>query len=119
MNISSLANSSAAVFATAGGSSSAQAVAQMPVAGTQVDAVDANSKADSGSLEAAVDSVQNFVHGMARNLLFSIDPEVGRTVIRVIDTSTNEVIRQIPSEEMLAIAKAIDNIKGVLIQQQA
>ena len=32
---------------------------------------------------------------------------------------TEELIRQIPSEEMLALAKALDTMKGLLIQQKA
>ena len=40
-------------------------------------------------------------------------------MVKVVDQSTKEVIRQIPSEEMLAIAKALDSLKGLLVRQTA
>lgn len=55
---------------------------------------------------------------MARNLLFSIDDDSGRTIVKVVDNATKEVIRQIPSEEILSIAKALDRLKGLLIKQE-
>lgn len=70
-------------------------------------------------VEAAAKAIQEFVKPMAQNLQFTVDPDLGATVIRVVDTATNEVIRQIPSEEMLQIAKAINSIQGLLIKQQA
>lgn len=70
-------------------------------------------------LERALDDVRRVVEPMARNLLFTIDEDTGRTVVKVIDSATDEVIRQIPSEEILSIAKALDKLKGLLIQQEA
>jgi len=40
-------------------------------------------------------------------------------VVRIIDRATKEVIRQMPSEEMLSIAKALDSIKGLFVTQTA
>ena len=40
-------------------------------------------------------------------------------IVKVMDNATKEVIRQIPSVEMLAIAKALDKIQGLLIKQKA
>ena len=70
-------------------------------------------------LESAVQKVQNFTQNLAKELLFNIDKDSGRTVVKVVDTSTKEVIRQIPSEEMLAMAKALDQIQGLLVKQKA
>jgi flagellar protein FlaG len=53
------------------------------------------------------------------NLQFSLDEESGRTVVRMIDTQTEEVLRQFPSEEMLAISKSIDRMQGLLINREA
>lgn len=56
----------------------------------------------------------------SNNLEFSIDDSTGKTVVKVVDASTKELIRQIPSEEMLAIAQAIDGeIKGLLVRNKA
>jgi len=41
---------------------------------------------------------------VSRNLEFRVDNESGKTVITVRDTETQEVIRQIPSEQLLEIS---------------
>ena len=63
--------------------------------------------------------MNEFVKPFNNALNFSVDQESKTTVVKVIDQSTKEVIRQIPSEEMLALAKALDTMKGLLIQQKA
>jgi flagellar protein FlaG len=70
-------------------------------------------------LEKAVKEVSDFVKSVNNSLQFSVDDDSGRTVVKVIDSGTKELIRQIPSEEMLTIAKALGSIKGLLVQQKA
>lgn len=67
----------------------------------------------------ALAEVQQTLGPVARNLLFSLDEDSGKTIITVVDSSTDEVIRQIPSEELVAISKALDKLQGLLIKQQA
>ena len=43
-----------------------------------------------------------------RSLSFHIDKGSGRTVITVVDAATNEVVRQIPAEEVLALSRALE-----------
>ena len=69
--------------------------------------------------QEAVQAVQHAVEPVARNLQFSIDKETGKTIISVVDAVTKEVIRQIPGEEILAIAKAIDRMQGLLLKLKA
>ncbi len=78
-----------------------------------------NSAVSPQELQEAVDSMNDFVKSLPNTLNFSIDKDTGRTVVQVIDQATDEVIKQIPSEEMLAISKAIDKLKGLLIEQKA
>lgn len=56
---------------------------------------------------------------MSNNLQFSLDDETGKTIVRVTDGDTGELIRQIPSEELVAIAKALDKMQGLLLHQKA
>jgi flagellar protein FlaG len=49
-----------------------------------------------------------------RNLSFRVDEGSGRTVITVLDSATKEVIRQIPSEEVLALSRALEAASGLL-----
>ena len=70
-------------------------------------------------LEAAVSSVREYIQPFNSALQFSVSDDTNEVVVKVIDSETKEVIRQIPSEEMLAIAKTLDNIIGLFVKQQA
>lgn len=70
-------------------------------------------------VQKALEEVERAVAPMTQSLAFSLDKDSGKTVVKVMDTETNEVIRQIPTEEVLAISKAVDKLKGLLIKQQA
>ena len=74
---------------------------------------------DRETLLQAVEDVRKAIEPVAQNLLFSIDDDTGRTIVKVVDAQTDEVIRQMPSEEVLAISKAINKLQGLLISQQA
>lgn len=77
---------------------------------------------DANSLEQlnqAVKNINQSLSALSQNLEFSVDTDSKRTVVKVIDQQTKEVIRQIPSKETLEIAKALDTVKGLLIKQQA
>lgn len=51
---------------------------------------------------------------------FSVDTETKKPIIKVMDTKTGEVIRQMPSEEMMAISRSIDEFqRGHLLKQEA
>lgn len=71
-------------------------------------------------VKKAVESIKQAVKPTAANSLdFSIDEQSGKTVVRVTDTDTGEVIRQIPSLEMLEIARSLDKMQGMLLKQKA
>lgn len=70
-------------------------------------------------LKQAIDVSNAALKQIASSLEFAQDKSTGKTLIRVYDRTTNELIRQFPTEEMLAIAKAVDNFKGLLIHQKA
>lgn len=81
-----------------------------------------SSRAKSGGLEelrTAVEKIQEFVSSTASDIKFSIDEDSGETVVKVVDRETQEVIRQIPSQEMLDLAQALDKLQGLLIKQKA
>jgi flagellar protein FlaG len=70
-------------------------------------------------LQTAVEKIQEYIRKAASDIKFSIDEDSGRTVVRVIDRETEDVIRQIPSQEMLDLAQALDKLQGLLIKQKA
>jgi flagellar protein FlaG len=71
------------------------------------------------AVAAAVQSANAYVQSVASKLQFSLDQDSGRTVVKVVDTETEEVLRQFPSEEMLSISKSIDRMQGLLINRKA
>lgn len=70
-------------------------------------------------LDSAVSSVREYIKPFNSDLQFSVNDDTKKVVVTVVDSETKEVIRQIPSEEMIAIAKALDSIKGLFVKQQA
>lgn len=71
-------------------------------------------------LQRATEDVNRYLAESHRALNFSIDRESGETVVKVMDTEKNEVIRQIPSEEVLALARRLrDGEEGYLVHAQA
>jgi flagellar protein FlaG len=66
-------------------------------------------------VEEALDTLSKQLQNLNRTLQFSVDRNSGDTIIRVIDSETEEVVRQIPSEEMLAIAERLRAATGVLL----
>ena len=102
-------------FQTQAGSSRVQDKGELPQA--------ANAPSENGTskegLENAAKKVQEFVNLAASDIKFSIDEDSGQTVVKIIDRATEDVIRQMPSEDMLELAKALDKLQGLLIKQKA
>ncbi len=57
------------------------------------------------AISSAVDNLNQYVQTIRRELEFSIDENSGRTVIKVLDAETKEVIRQIPPEEVVSLSR--------------
>ena len=77
----------------------------------------------SDSLEQALHVLNGFVQNVQRNLQFDVDDASGHTVIRVVDAETDEVIRQIPSDEILALARHLKSMgegeQGLFLKEKA
>jgi flagellar protein FlaG len=75
--------------------------------------------APASQLDDALRNINKSMQSLSQEIQFSIDPDSDRTIVKVVDQRTNEVIRQMPSAEALEIAKALDRLQGLLIRQQA
>ena len=77
------------------------------------------------ALEKVVSQLSAYVQNTQRDVNFSVDDSTGRVVVRVIDSESEEIIRQIPSKEMLAISQRLvesletEQQKGFLIELKA
>jgi flagellar protein FlaG len=67
----------------------------------------------------AVKKIEKALTPTAEDLQFSIDDDSGKVIIKLVDTKTQTVLRQIPSKELLDIAKALDKMQGLLVKQKA
>lgn len=76
-------------------------------------------KASGTEVESAVQRLSSFVSTTRPELSFSVDENSGTRVVRVIDTETKEVIRQMPSEEAIHLAQALDKLQGLLVKDKA
>lgn len=70
-------------------------------------------------LDKAVSDLNQSSQMKTQGLEFSIDEDSQRTVVKVIDQETKEVLRQIPTKEALELSKTFDSAKGSLIRQSA
>jgi len=76
----------------------------------------------------AAEDVARYIDSVSRSLQISVDGELEKPIVTVLDANTEEVIRQIPSEEIVAIAKFLrsqgadlagkDTISGILLNKQ-
>ena|SRR5690554_5870236 len=66
----------------------------------------------------AIKRIQEFVDETQRGLQFSIDEDTGRIVVKVIARQSGEVIRQLPSEEALELAKRLQDAGSILFSRQ-
>ena len=67
----------------------------------------------------AIEEINKTMQAMSQDLEFSVDHDTNQTIVKVIDQKTKEVIRQMPTQEALEIAKALDKVQGLLISQKA
>ena len=67
----------------------------------------------------AVQKVQEAVQSMASSLRFFVDEKTGKTVVTLSDAETGEIIRQMPSKEMIELSRNIDRLQGMLLKQKA
>ena len=77
----------------------------------------ADKPVDEKEVRAAVENIERFVSESARDITFSIDKDAG-FLVKVIDRTSRDVIRQIPSEEVVAIARALDKLQGLFVRDK-
>jgi flagellar protein FlaG len=71
------------------------------------------------AVKQKVAELNQYVQNLDRKLQFSVDDTSGDTIVKVIDKETDELIRQIPSEELLDVKRAIDEYRGILFETKA
>lgn len=70
------------------------------------------------SLNSAIAEMKQYVQSVQRDLQFEVDEESNRTIVRVVDSQTGDVVRQIPAEEFLKMAKRMEELDGLLMSER-
>src|SRR5262249_46281097 len=121
MLIQPLGNSTQSPAQPAAGSSPgadrpAPAVAPPP---TQTSQQASTAKPSTQEVQRAAEAITKASEQSDKGLRCSVDHDTGITVVKVVDSTTDEVIRQIPSDEVIAISRSIDRLQGILLKHKA
>ena len=74
-----------------------------------------DTEGDQKRLQQAVERMNAKMVDGGRGLAFRVDPDLGRPVVTVTNKETGEVIRQIPNEVVIRLARSIEDTKGLLL----
>lgn len=94
-------------LAASGSNASAVQSPQAAVEASRADKLQARSDTQREELNDAVSQLNDFVQNVQRDLQFEVDNEMGQTIVKVVDQSTQEVIRQIPDEVAMRLAEKL------------
>jgi len=87
---------------------------------TSTDSQASETTIEKQDLEVAVSKLNDFMQNSPqRNLSFSIDDSTKELIVVVTDKLTDEVIRQMPTKEALAVAKQIESMLGLILNDKA
>ena len=70
-------------------------------------------------VQQSLDDINKVMAGFSISVQFQIDPDYKELIVKVVDQDTGKLIRQIPTEEVVKMSKAMDNLKGLLFAQSA
>lgn len=80
----------------------------------------AEQQASTEQVKSAVENINRALKQSDKNLEFSVDDSTKKQMFKLKDSETGDVIRQYPTEEMLSISRAIDQVQqGLLLRQEA
>ena len=81
--------------------------------------VEAKAVHDREAVERIVEEMDRSLAAHRSDLSIAVDEDTGQTVVRIKDSSTGEVVKQFPAQEILETEVRVDNIIGLLIDDQA
>jgi flagellar protein FlaG len=69
--------------------------------------------------ESAMKDIQHFISSQARSVRISKDETSGHMIVQLVDPDTGEVIRTLPSEELLRLARSFEMLGNKMVHQVA
>lgn len=101
--------------ATAPGTKVAPPKAEVSVAVENLTEAKPAAREAESAVHAAAKQIESYLKSIGRALEFRVDSDTGRTVVTVRNSATGEVVRQIPSEEALELARHLERYGGALV----
>jgi flagellar protein FlaG len=92
--------------------------ASLPAEDAQAPA-DAVEAATPVQVEQAVRELNAALQIRSVGLQFEVDEDTDKVIVKVLDRDSGELIRQIPSEDIRSLTRALEELKGLLIHQDA
>jgi flagellar protein FlaG len=71
------------------------------------------------SVRQVLAAINRAAKSLNNSVQLSLDTQSGKAIVRVVDTETGQLVRQIPTEEVLELRRALDHIAGLLIHRTA
>ncbi len=68
--------------------------------------------------QVALTRLQETLQHVEARIEFSVDKELNQVIIRVLDKETGDLIRQIPSEEVLALDRFFMDQSGLFVEEE-
>lgn len=81
--------------------------------------VNENAQLTVEEVQGAIDVMNEVMTQMNRNLRFEVDDSTSETVIQVKDASTDELIRQIPTQDTLRLIEHLSQMQNILFETTA
>jgi flagellar protein FlaG len=75
-------------------------------------------EASSAQVHSAVAEINQSLKLASIGVQFEFDKEAKTMVTKVMDMESGEVIRQMPSEDVVRFSKALDKLQGLLVSQK-
>lgn len=69
-------------------------------------------------IEEQVEQLNGILRTFDRQLAFELHEETNRHIVRIIDVNTDDVLREIPPEEVLDLVARIEDLVGLLIDEK-
>jgi flagellar protein FlaG len=74
---------------------------------------------DTEAIKQAATAVNDILKTLASVIEFTVDTRSEKIVVHIVDSQTGKVIRQIPTEDMLALSRSIDQMASLLMKSKA
>lgn len=70
-------------------------------------------------VKQALEEINRFITPVNGDIEFAQDQDTGQTLVKIVDNQTKTVIRQIPTQEALELAKQLNRLQGLLVREKA